>query len=421
MRAYHRVRSFAAAVLYGFPARRMIVVGITGTKGKTSTGNYIWSVLTAGGYAAGLLSSANFRIGRTEEPNTRKMTMPDSFFIQKRLRMMRKKNIEIAVIEMTSEGMKYFRHTGIPVDIAVFTNLTPEHLRSHKNDFEVYKKAKSPLFRDALDHAARALRGTEIPTTILANADSEHAAYYLSFPATRKATFGVDHGDMRASGIVSENESTAFAVDGTGYRLSIPGSFNVYNALPAIAIGRMLAIPEARIQEGLSSLSVIPGRMERIDEGQDATVLVDYAHEPAGMAAVLDAAARMKAPAGRIILLTGVIGGGRDSRVPLVRVAAERADILVLTNEDPYKEDPSRLLEELARAAETEGKVRGSTLFAILDRREAINKALSLGQKGDIVIISGKGAEETMMTATGPIPWNERAIVRELARQHKAL
>lgn len=158
MRAYHRVRSFAAAVLYGFPARRMIVVGITGTKGKTSTGNYIWSVLTAGGYAAGLLSSANFRIGRTEEPNTRKMTMPDSFFIQKRLRMMRKKNIEIAVIEMTSEGMKYFRHTGIPVDIAVFTNLTPEHLRSHKNDFEVYKKAKSPLFRDALDHAARAAR-----------------------------------------------------------------------------------------------------------------------------------------------------------------------------------------------------------------------------------------------------------------------
>ncbi len=427
LRAYHKTRAACAALLYGFPARNMIVIGITGTKGKTSTGNFIWSVLTAGGYAAGLISSANFRIGFEEEPNARKMTMPDAFFIQKKLAEMYRRKIEVAVMEMTSEGMKYFRHTGIPVDIAIFTNLTPEHLRSHGNNFEKYKKAKAPLFREALQHAPRKLRGAEVPTTIIANTDSEYAAYYLSFPAAQKITFGMHADgakkpDILAEGIASDAAGTSFCIAGSeqranAYHIRIPGTFNVYNALPAVAVGRLLGISDERIRTGISSLSVIPGRMERIEEGQAPAVIVDYAHEPAGMAAALDAARSMTAPAGRVILLTGIIGGGRDSRVPLIRVAAQKADMLVITNEDPYKEDPVKLLEQLAQAAETAGKVRDRDLFAILDRREAIRKAISLGAKGDIVLISGKGAEETMMTASGPVPWNERQIVRELANE----
>jgi len=413
--AYHKVRAFGAASMHRFPAEDMIIIGITGTKGKTSTANYIWSVLTAGGYTAGLISTALFRIGTEETANTYHMTMPDPFLIQKKLNEMRKRGVSIAVVEMTSEGMKQFRHLGIPVDIAVFTNLTPEHLASHKGSFEVYKKAKAPLFL-ALDHKVRTLMGKPVPRTIIANSDSEHAAYYLGFAADKKITFGLLSGDIRAADIVTEKNGTMFTVAKEQFRLSIPGAFNVYNALPACAVGTILGIASEKIAEGLRSLKVIPGRMETIEEGQDFIVVVDYAHEPASLGALITAAEALKDADGKVILLTGIIGGGRESRIPLVRVAAKRADYLVITNEDPYDEDPKHLIETLAEAAMEEGKQLETDLFTALDRRDGIRKALSLAHRGDIVLISGKGAEHTMMTKRGAEPWNEREIVRELVR-----
>ncbi len=398
-RAYHLARSFVAALVYGFPAREMIIIGITGTKGKTSTGNYVWSVLRSGGYKAGLTSSAIFRIDNETEPNPYHMTMPDPFIIQKKLREMKKKGIAVAIVEMTSEGMKQYRHTGIPVDIAVFTNLTPEHLTSHGGSFEKYKAAKVPMFK-ALAHRPKKLLGKTVPNTIIANADSEHAAYYLGFPADKKITFGLENGDVREK-----------------LTLSIPGKFNLYNALPAYIVGTLFDIPDEKIREGLASLMLIPGRMELIDCGQDFTVVVDYAHEPASLGALLDAADDIKAENGKIILLIGVIGGGREPREPLAKLAAQRSDVLIITNEDPYDEDPHVLIERLVSAAQEKGKILNKNLFAILDRREAIKKALSLASNGDIVLISGKGAETTMMTKSGPISWDERAIVRELTEE----
>ncbi len=418
-RAYHKVRGSLAAAKYGFPARKMIVVGITGTKGKTSTGNFIWSVLTAGGYKTGLISSANFRIGDMEESNPHHMTMPDPFLIQAKLREMLDAGIEAVCMEMTSEGMKQYRHTGIPVDIAIFTNLTPEHLSSHKGDFEVYKAAKTPLFKRSLSHPKKIIGGKTISRTIIANADSEHAEYYLQFPADQKITYGITSGDIRATAIIEEKTGTRFIVEGGKMHLSIPGIFNVYNALPAWIVGTLMGVSLDDIRRGLDTLAVIPGRMESIDEGQDFTVIVDYAHEPASMGALLRAAGSLKDKDGKIILLTGVIGGGRESRVPLARLGAEKADILIITNEDPYDEDPKALIEELADAAVEAGKRIGHDLFPVIDRREAIRKALSLASAGDIVLISGKGAEETMITSSGPVPWNERAIVRELVRESR--
>ncbi len=327
------------------------------------------------------------------------------------------KQVTVVAMEMTSEGMKQHRHTGIPVDIAIFTNLTPEHLGSHDNDFEKYKIAKSKLFTEALHHPQKIIGGRVIDRVSIINADSEHAAFYSRFPADQKISFGIENGDIRATAIIEEKTGTRFVVEGRKMHLAIPGIFNIYNALPACIVGTVLGVSAENIERGLDSLAVIPGRMELIHEGQAFTVVVDYAHEPASLTALLKSAASLKEPSGKIILLTGIIGGGRESRVPLAKLGAQMADILIITNEDPYDGDPQEMIAELADAAQQEGKTPLQNLFSIIDRREAIRKALSLAAVGDIVLISGKGAETTMITKDGPVPWNERAIVRELVRE----
>jgi UDP-N-acetylmuramoyl-L-alanyl-D-glutamate--2,6-diaminopimelate ligase len=417
--AYHYVVSNFAALINGYPAKKMIIVGITGTKGKTSTANFVWSVIHAGGYKAGLISTAIFRYGADEEPNPYHMTMPDAFIIQENLKKMHKKGIEVVVIEMTSEGMKHYRHAGIPVDIAIFTNLTPEHLPSHKNDFEVYKKAKTKLFT-ALGKKQKKLRNLPISRAIIANKDSEHSDYYLQFTADKKVTFGIESGDVRATDIANEKTGVSFLVNNERFIISIFGAFNVYNALPAICVGNILGIPADKIKKGLISLAVIPGRMEEIDEGQNFTLFVDYAHEPVSINAVLTASEGIKNPNSKIIIMFGAEGGGRDKRkrIPMAQLCAQKADYVVVTDVDSYDDDPQEIIDDVSLAVELSGKIRGKSLFAILSRKEAIEKCLSLANEGDIVIITGKGAEQTMITKTGAIPWNEREIVRNLLKDH---
>ena len=289
----HFLRSHVAALIYQFPAKKMIIVGVTGTKGKTSTANFVWSVLHAGGYKTGLISTAIFRFGSDEEINPYHMTMPDAFIIQKNLKRMQEKGIEIVVIEMTSEGMKQYRHAGIPIDIAIFTNLSPEHLPSHKNNFELYKKAKAKLFQ-ALSKKPKKLRGISVPRSIIANSDNDHAKYYLQFEADKKITYGIDSGDIRATEIKNETIGVSFTAINETFKISIFGAFNIYNALPALIVGTLVHIPTENIRKGLVSLAVIPGRMEEINEGQDFTLFVDYAHEPVSIGAVLSAAEEMK-------------------------------------------------------------------------------------------------------------------------------
>ncbi len=415
---YYFLKAWFWALYYRMPAKDMVIVGVTGTKGKTSTSNYVWSVATAGGFLSGILTTANFRIGPKNEVNAFHMTMPSARFIQKKLREMKEAGVKIAVVEMTSEGMKQFRHIGIPVDIAIFTNLTPEHLGSHKNNFDLYKKAKSPLFKALKQKNTKSFVGMQVPRTIIANADSVHSDYYLSFPAEKKITYGITQGDIRATAIIEEVTGTRFVVQGQKMRLSIPGQFNIYNALPACIVGTILQMPIEKIREGMESLGVIPGRMERITEGQPFTVIVDYAHEPASMTALLDSARSIKQSSGKIILLTGVIGGGRASRIPLIEVASSKADILIITNEDPYDDDPEYMIDKLVEKAVACGKTKGTTVLPIIDRKKAIATALSLATPADIVLISGKGAETTMMVKGGAVPFDEREITKELARTY---
>ena len=417
--AYHYMGSNFAALLYSYPAKKMIIIGITGTKGKTSTANFVWSVLHAGGYKAGLISTAVFRFGSDEELNPYHMTMPSAFIIQENLKKMQDHGIEIVVIEMTSEGMKQHRHAGIPIDIAIFTNLTPEHLPSHKNNFEVYKEAKSKLFR-ALTGKQKKLHNFSVPKTIIANADSEHSDYYLQFKADKKITFGISSGNVIATEITNEKTGVSFKVNNEKFCISIFGAFNVYNALPAIVVGNVLNIPNDKIKKGLISLAVIPGRMEEINEGQNFTLFVDYAHEPVSINAVLTASEGLKGDNSKIIILFGAEGGGRDKRkrLPMAQLCAKKADYVIVTDVDSYDDDPQEIIDDVSLSVELSGKIRDKNLFAILSRKEAIEKAISLAQNGDIVIITGKGAEQTMVTKNGSIPWNEREIVRNLLKSY---
>lgn len=405
---FHYLTAWAGAVWYGFPSRKMVVIGITGTKGKTSTANFIWACLSAGGIKTGIISTANIRIGTVERLNAYHMTMPGRFTIQKIMSEMVRAGCRYCVIETTSEGIKQYRHSGIAYDTAVFTNLSPEHLESHGGSFKNYKRTKGKLFASV--------------KTIIANADDAHAEFFLSFPAVQKISFGVlKNAEVRAENIRETVQGVEFSVGGKLFRTSMLGRFNVYNALPAIIISHRAGVDDAAIAQGLSGLQVIPGRMEIIDEGQKFLVIVDYAHEMVSMSAALGTARTIAMNGARVIVLLGAEGGGRDKakRSQMGEIAAKMADYVVVSNVDPYDDEPKQILEDIALAAERSGKKRGENLFFIEDRRGGIKKALSLAREGDVVLITGKGAEQSMIIGGVSIPWDDRNVVREELRKVK--
>lgn len=412
---YHYAQARAAAMWYGFPSRQMVVIGVTGTKGKTTAANFIWAVLEAAGKRTGLLSTAIIRIHDRQMLNPYHMTMPAPFTLQRFLREMADEGCTYCVIETTSEGLAQWRHSGIWYDFAVLTNLSPEHIDSH-GSLEAYRAAKGKLFASLMKHPQKRVEGEEVPRIALLNNDSEHRDFFLRFPVEHVATFGIGRGaDYVAEDIAPGVHGATFRVKGTHYALHTLGEFNVRNALPAIAIGEMLDISPATIAQGLSSLHTIPGRMETIDEEQSFGVIVDYAHEGVSMEAALTTARRLVKKGRRVIVLLGAEGGGRDkAKRPLMGECAGRlADYVVVTNVDPYDDDPGEIIENIVEAAEAAGKVRGRNVFAIEDRREGIRKALSLAEKGDIVCITGKGAEQSIIIKGECALWDDRLVVRE--------
>ena len=418
LKTYHYALARLAAGMYGNPSRKLYVIGITGTKGKTSTANFVWSVLQAAGLKTGQIGTANIRLGDREMLNEFHMTMPGPFVLQKMLRQMLDAGCTHVVMEVTSEGIKLHREVGIIFDCAIFTNLTPEHLPSHGGSFENYKQAKGKLFASLMHHAKQ-LNYKYTPRIIIANNDDEHAKYFLNFPADNKKTYSIKtNSDLRATDIVDSSDGVAFRTAGDDYHISILGAFNVYNALPAILLGKILNLPTDKIQAGVSNLKVIEGRMQKIDRGQNFTVIVDYAHEKVSMNAVLDTARNM-ASSHNVIVLLGAEGGGRDKakRAHMGEAAGKKANYVICSNVDPYDDDPTPIVEDIARVAEQFGKVRHQNLFVIEDRRAGIAKALSLAQAGDIVVITGKGAEQTMILGGKTIPWDDRIVVSEELRK----
>lgn len=420
---YHLVIAYLGAIIYRFPSRRMVIIGITGTKGKTTTANFIWSVLQHNGAKTGLIGTANIRIGKDEQLNKYHMTMPGRFVLQKTLAQMAQAGCKYVVMEVTSEGIIQSRHRGIDFDVAIFTNLTPEHLPSHGGSFENYKRAKNILFKSLRKAKTKVINGRKIAKIIIANSDSEHADYYLNNWANKKFTYSVNKkSDFQAEKIISLSSGVKFQVKNNDYRLKMLGEFNVYNALPAIILGRELDYTPREISVALEKLDNIPGRMEKIEAGQPFTVIVDYAHEKESMTVALNAVRAMRATSqNKIIVLLGAEGGGRDKnkRPQMGEVVAKLADYVVVSNVDPYEDDPEEILEDIAKACEKFGKKRSKDLFVIEDREAGIKKALKLAQNKDIVLITGKGAEQSITIGGEVLPWDDREVTRKILKELK--
>lgn len=393
---------------YGRPARKLIVIGVTGTKGKSTTCRFIASVLEAGGNKVGMLTTVEFQIADKKWPNDKKMTMLGRGQIQKMLKQMVKAGCRYAVVETSSEGILQYRHYGLNYHTAVFTNLGTEHSERH-GGFENLKKDKGKIFAKA--------------KVIIANADDEHANYYLNFPAPEKYTFGLNlqkHPDILGENIVSDSIGTNFTVGDRKFRLNIIGQFNVYNALAAIVVGRAQKISEEKIAEGLASVKLVAGRMELLEEGQDFKVVVDYAHEPLSLIELFKSLRAMVGNNGRTISVIGSDGGGRDKskRERMGEIAAVLTDFVVITDVNCYDEDPRAIAEMLAAGARKFGKKDGVNLFIELDRSRAIAKAISLARAGDAVAITAKGTEPYIAVAKGEkIPWDDRLVARAILKE----
>jgi UDP-N-acetylmuramoyl-L-alanyl-D-glutamate--2,6-diaminopimelate ligase len=447
--AYHFIFSWLASLVFAFPSNKLIVIGVTGTAGKTSTVYLIAKILSQAGYKTGFTSTAVFSDGEREWLNDQKMTMPGRWFIQRTLRQMVRNKCVYAIIETTSEGIKQFRHRFINYDSLLFTGLYPEHIEAH-GSFAKYKQVKGRLFAH-LKHCStkyinekkivcrpsselKKLDLRRVSKTIIVSGDDEQADYFLDFWSEIKLAYSFkpevnresflkklkseatvkDFMVVHGEAVETSATGTKFTVSGLEINLPLLGEFNALNGLAAYTVGLSQAISPTEIKAGLESVKGLAGKLEIIKVGQNFTAVVDYSFEPRALEKLYGVLELI--PHKRLIHLLGSTGGGRDkSRRPILgRLAAAKADLVIVTNEDPYDEDPAEIINQVASGAEMAGKENGRNLFKILDRQTGIKKALELAREGDLVLFTGKGAEQYICLNNGQkIPWDEREIVKK--------
>src|SRR3989338_7244490 len=404
---YNFCMAFWAALFYGFPSRRLIVVGVTGTKGKTTVVRLLHHILASSGTTTASLSSLGIRIGDKEEENPMKMTMPGRMAIQRFLHDARRAGAEYAIIEVTSEGIRQFRHRFIKFQGAIITCVHPYHIESHGN-FEAYLRAKLDLFwRLPKDATAVINKDDGAWGRFAASTGAAKVFYSASEVAAGGKPILVRHVTQSRDGIEFDlGQETIFS--------PLLGEFNLSNILAAISFATARHISLRSAASAIKTFSGVPGRMEFI-QTSPVSVVVDYAHTPESLRSVYEFLknSRIKTKDVKLICVLGAAGGGRDrwKRPEFGRIASQFCDTIVLTNEDPYDEDPTVIMGEIrSGVAESVGAEM------ILDRREAIRRALNSASAGDTVIITGKGSEKWIMSKNGEkTPWNEREIVREEA------
>jgi UDP-N-acetylmuramoyl-L-alanyl-D-glutamate--2,6-diaminopimelate ligase len=393
MSAYHWCLAWVGTILYGFPSRRLCVIGVTGTKGKSSTVELVAALLRASGHKVAVASTIHFVIGAKEERNLFKMTMPGRFFLQRFLRDAVSAGCTHAVIEMTSEGTLQHRHRGISLDALIFTNLAPEHLERH-GGLEQYGQAKL-LYARALE------RSSKRPRIMVANADDPWGQRFLKTRVEKVLPFSLSDAEPYQA----DDRSVRFLWRGSLFLVPLPGLFSLKNCLAALTLGEALGLSQATMQKALEHMAPIAGRAERIERGQPFDAVVDYAHTPDSLRALLEAFAGK-----RIICLLGSTGGGRDTwnRPEKGKIADELCDVSVLSNEDPYDEDPKKILSDIAKGfSKHKPKI-------LLDRRAGIASALKEAKEGDAVLITGKGTDPYIMGARGTRePWSDAKVVAE--------
>lgn len=380
---YHYLWAIVSAYYYFFPSRKIFVIGIIGTKGKTTTAEILSAILEAAGKKTALSSTLRFKTGTRSERNLKKMTMPGRHFLQRFLHQAVKGKCSYAIIEMTSEGAKQFRHKFIYLDALVFTNLSPEHIESH-GSYEKYRQAKLSIVEELN-------RSPKRPRMIAVNGNDSEGKHFLAIAKVeKKLTYSLDNGFP--------------------YITSLPGEFNQANILAAVTLAKSMGLDDEVINKAVEEFRGVRGRMEKIDNNLGIEIYVDYAHTPDS----LEKAYRALGKKNKVCVLGGT-GGGRDKwkRPEMGAIASRHCRKIILTNEDPYDEDPRVIVRDIAFGIE------GGNFSIIMDRREAIREAISETGRGEAVIITGKGTDPYIMGPKGSkIPWDDAEVIRQELKKY---
>lgn len=401
---YRRTRVKAVSARYGNPARDLRVIAVTGTNGKTTTINYINEILKEAGLTTAMFSTAVIEVAGERQLNDLNATVGSTARMQRFFRDAKKAKVDYVVLEITSHALHQHKLATVPIEVAIMTNLTQDHLDYHKI-MDEYAKAKSKLFANE-------------PRFIVLNRDDEWFDYFDKFPAgSQKITYGThEEAEARIDKVkLYRKGSEARVVIDHQTKLdlatALPGKFNVYNMTAAAATAYVLGVKRSDIVEGVANLEGVPGRFERVVEGKDYDVIVDYAHTPDALEKLLEAA--KSTTKNRVILVFGACGDRDKTKRPIMgEIAARLADRIILTDEESYSEDPEVIRRMIYEGIE-QGSGTGKTT-EIADRREAIKKALDIATKGDTILVTGMGHEVFRIVNGEKLPWNDGDIVREL-------
>ncbi len=408
----HLAEAVLFNLIYGFPARKMQVIGVTGTNGKTTTSFLIHKMLVESGYKTGLMTTVGYGVGSDIKMQVHHMTNVPVPELMKRLKWMKGRGVEWLVLETTSHALAQHRVWGIPYSIAVVTNLTHEHLDYHKT-FERYVAAKRSMFRLTQRNA----RGRRLG---IANADDSIAAEFAT-ETENSVLYGVQKGDVQATNVKLRSDGLSYKARTADVTYDIqshlPGSFNVYNTLAAVSVGRVLGLDKKQIEQGIAALEGVEGRMTSIDEGQEFSVIVDFAHTPDSFEKLFkDLRPVVK---GKLIVLFGS-AGRRDEAKRAIQgeLAGKYADEVVITEEDDRDINGMEIMDQIADGAEQAGRKRDKDLFLVHDRTEAIAFAIGRAKSADdTVLLLGKGHEKTIERADGEHPWNEIGTAKDAIRK----
>ncbi|OHA24692.1 MAG: hypothetical protein A3B11_00740 [Candidatus Taylorbacteria bacterium RIFCSPLOWO2_01_FULL_44_26] len=389
---YHLTLAFAAALIYRFPSRKIKIIGITGTKGKSSTAEILNAILEEAGYKTALSNTIRFKIAEDSSENLYKMSMPGRLFIQGFLNKAVRAGCDYAILEMTSQGASMHRHRFVQLDALIVTNISPEHVEAH-GSYQKYIEAKVCIAH-GLGHSKKKNR------TIIANADDPESGRFLVCLADQKITYSVR--DAEPYEVLKEG--LRFSRAGQSVYSPLSGLFNLYNILAAAAAAASQEVSDDIIVRALEKFDGIPGRVERI-EGAPFTVIVDYAHTPDSLEKLYQVFQNS-----RNICVLGGTGGGRDTwkRLTMGAIADTYCDEIILTDEDPYDEEPNKIVADVAEG------ITSKKPTIIMDRRQAIAEALKRAEIGDTVLITGKGTDPYIMGPNGKkTPWSDAAVARE--------
>lgn len=410
----------------GYPSRQMMLIGVTGTDGKTTTTTLIHSILNAAGYKSGMVSTVSARIGEQLYDTGLHTTTPSAAEIQALLANMVLEGCTHAVLEVTSHGLDQHRVAGCAFDVAVVTNVTHEHLDYH-GTWEAYLAAKARLFHALLDPlpeewALGAKLSVDERVAVL-NRDDASFKQLATIPVARRISYGVEvtDADVFASDVRFSPRGLIFLlhtpVGVVELRSPLVGRFNVSNILAAASVAVGLGVDLNAIAAGVENVHGVPGRMERIDEGQPFLAIVDFAHTPNALRRALETARHMAAPGGRVIVVFGAAGlRDRDKRWMMGQVAGRMADLVIVTAEDPRSESLSGIMCQIKRGLEAVDRTEGYDFWLVPDRGRAIKMAVDLARAGDVVIACGKGHEQSMCFGEVEYPWDDRVAMRAALR-----